>query len=291
MKKVLSGQPLSIPASEYNAFVDAAMEHRRRMAALDQGPLNMALPANRVLVRNDSGGVRGRFDVLGINGVVVSPTDNQESFLRQVIFKGVSPTDFNHQARFVVLAGPLAAGRIGHAYAAPAICTVKVAATADETDLRHADINNGIMTSLKARQDGSSRILWRATGTGEQWAVVQIGARRSEVMVRYGKATADWSSGDTITLTPCVSATSSTATGEPNITAIIISPGGASPRPIIHAGDRMAFLTAIDWTGYSTHLLLPSLQEDKGLPAGTGEGKVLQLDAFNQPFWGYVEAI
>lgn len=288
MKKVLSGQPLSIPAGDYNAFVDAAIEHRRRTAALDQNPLDMALPANRVLVRNDTGSTRNRFDVLGINGVVVSPTDNEESFLRQVIFKGVSPTDFNHQAKFIVLAEPLANGKIGRAYAAPAICTVKVAATADETGLSHADINNGVMTSLKARQDGSSRILWRATGTGEQWAVVQIGARRTEARVRYGTATADWSSGDTITLTPCVSATSSTATGEPNITAVIVSPGSASPKPIIHAGDRMAFLTAIDWTGYSTHLLLPSLPE--GLPAGTGQRKVLQLDAFNQPFWGYVES-
>jgi hypothetical protein len=59
--------------------------------------------------------------------------------------------------------------------------------------------------------------------------------------------------------------------------------------PIIKMNDILAFISFTNWSGMGESVLLPVLQ--KGLPAGTGQRKVLQLDDSNQPFWGYVEAI
>jgi len=288
MKKVQSGQRLSIPASDYNAFIEAALDHRGRQANQGQDLQPSSSPGGMVLVRNNTGVKRDRFDVLGIDGPAILPSVNEGAFAERVICKGVVPATVAHTGRFMVLAEPLDAGRVGRAFAY-GICPVKVDVPAGSASLMCAEIVNNTYTNLKAAQDGSARIVWRAGGSGVQWALVHLGAGRAGCVVRSGKAAADYSSGNTITLTPCISLTNPAPTGEPNITVTILSPSGASPMPIIQANDLLAFVSFINWAGQEESVLLPVAQ--KGLPAGTGQRKVLQLDASNQPFWGYVESI
>ena len=64
LRKVQSGQPLVIPASAYNAFIDAALDFRQRTAHIGQGAQPAFAQASIVLVRNDSGGDRQLVDTL-----------------------------------------------------------------------------------------------------------------------------------------------------------------------------------------------------------------------------------
>jgi hypothetical protein len=288
LKKVQSGQPLSIPAVDYNAFIEAALDYRRRSADQGQTPQGAPLQAGMVQVRNNTGGNRDRFDILGIDGPAILPSVNEQAFAQRVVFKGVTPAVSLHTGRFIVLAEPLAAGKVGRAYA-HGVCPLKVDVPAASTSLMYAEVVNNTYANLKASQDGSARVLWRAGGSGVQWALVHLGAGRGGVLIRFGRAAADFSGGNTITLTPCVSSTNSTVTGEPNVTVSILSPSNAAPMPVIKKDDILAFVSFINWAAQEESVLLPVLQ--KGLPAGTGQRKVLQLDGSNQPFWGYVEAI
>ena len=74
LRKVKPGDPLAIPAEAFNAFIDAARDVQSRRLAQRQGAQPAQDPGTTVvLVRNDSGADRDRFDVLGIAGPLISP--------------------------------------------------------------------------------------------------------------------------------------------------------------------------------------------------------------------------
>ena len=171
--KVQSGEKLRIPAAAYNAFIDTALDLRRRQQAAQQNATPEARQTGIILVRNDSGADRGRFDVLGVSGVVITPGDNPDAFKSKVALVGVSPTEAQHAGRFVVLLEPIVSGKIGQACAAGVtIARVDVV----DTDHRFADVSDGTAAQLKITQSGAGAILWKESGTGVKWVVVRIGA-------------------------------------------------------------------------------------------------------------------
>ena len=174
LRKVQSGQPLAIPASAYNTFIDAALDFRQRTAHIGQGAQPTFQQASVVLVRNDSGGDRQRFEVLGVDGPVIDPSYNEEEFKNRMALACVSPAVDTHEGRFVVLAEPIGSGKIGRAFAA-GVCVVKLNVV-DETEEPHfAEIVSGTTANLDVNRRGSAGILWRVGGTGVQWAVVRLG--------------------------------------------------------------------------------------------------------------------
>ena len=72
-RKVRSGQPLRIPAAAYNAFVDAAVDLRRRERNANAGPALEPAQRGIVLVRNDSDDDIEPYHALAITGVLVQP--------------------------------------------------------------------------------------------------------------------------------------------------------------------------------------------------------------------------
>jgi hypothetical protein len=174
MKKVQSGQPLVIPAGAYNAFIDAALDFRQRTAHIGQGAQPSFAQSGIVLARNDSGGDRQRFEVLGVDGPVIDPSSNEEEFKNRVALACVAPAADTHEGRFVVLAEPVVVGKIGRAFAA-GVCAVKLDVPDEDHEWRFAGIADGATANLKAHHRGSAAILWRAGGTGVQWAVVRLG--------------------------------------------------------------------------------------------------------------------
>jgi len=66
MKKVQTGDPLVVPAQAYNAFVDAAKDFQQRTRHVGQQATPGYRCAGIVLVKNESGEDRDRFDVLGL---------------------------------------------------------------------------------------------------------------------------------------------------------------------------------------------------------------------------------
>ena len=187
MKKVQSGQPLVIPAGAYNAFIDTALDFRQRTTHLGQGRQPSFAQASLVLVRNDSGSDLDRFEILGIDAPVIDPVDNEEAFKNRVAVSGVTPViappeedppdedpEDSHEGRFVVLAEPVKIGKIGRAFAA-GVCPVKIDVADESQDCRFAEIAEDLSSNLEVNPSGSAAILWRAGGTGLQWALVRLG--------------------------------------------------------------------------------------------------------------------
>jgi hypothetical protein len=171
--KVQSGEKLRIPAAAYNAFIDTALDLRRRQQTSQQDSTPQARQTGIILVRNDSGADRGRFDVLGVSGVVITPTDNPDAFKSKIALIGASPAEAQHAGRFVVLLEPIAASKIGQACASGVtIARVDVV----DTEHQFADVSDGSAAQLKSAEGGAGAILWKESGTGVKWAVVRIGA-------------------------------------------------------------------------------------------------------------------
>ena len=89
IRKVQPGEPLKIPAAAYNAFVDAANSTKAAMLRNGQDAGNLG--AGTVLVRNATGADLGRFSIVGIDGPVISPTDNLTEFQNRIVLSGVEP--------------------------------------------------------------------------------------------------------------------------------------------------------------------------------------------------------
>ncbi|MGH9896441.1 MAG: hypothetical protein ACREA0_31480, partial [bacterium] len=64
LRKVKSGDPLNIPASAYNAFVDAAVDLRQRQHNAAGDPQRLRRDNDVILVLNSTGSTVNRFGVL-----------------------------------------------------------------------------------------------------------------------------------------------------------------------------------------------------------------------------------
>jgi len=170
-KKVRPGDRLEIPARTFNAFIDAARDlqqrrHDRRSRAEPCFP-----HTGIVLVANHSGQDRSRFDVLGLEGPIVSPEDNLVEFERRPTFRGVRPSTA-HRGRFVVLLEPLDAGRIGRAVVA-GVSVVRL--RVDDPLDGCCEIEPRQCHHLRSCLDGSAQILWKQHSGGTCWAIVRLG--------------------------------------------------------------------------------------------------------------------
>lgn len=105
---------------------------------------------------------------------VIDPASNEEEFKNRLALACGTPAADTHEGRFVVLAEPIASGRIGRAFAA-GVCAVKLDVPDEDHEWRFAEIAGSATANLKAHHRGSAMILWRAGGTGVQWAVVRLG--------------------------------------------------------------------------------------------------------------------
>jgi len=175
LQKVQSGQKLVIPAAAYNSFIDAAVDYRRRTAQIGQKAEPAQRQASIVLVRNDSGSDQNRLAVLGIDSPIIDPVTNEDEFKNRVALSCVTPAENTHEGKFVVLAEPIATGKIGRAYAA-GVCPAQIVVLDEDAEAyQHADIFDAYAGGLFATPNGSASILWKEEGTGLKWAVVRFG--------------------------------------------------------------------------------------------------------------------
>ena len=198
LKKVQTGDPLRIPARAYNAFVDAARDLQGRQQEIGGATRREFRQTGIVLVKNSSGADRDRFDVLGVDGVIFTPTDNLDEFKNQVVLKGITPAEDDHLGRFVVLLEPLADGEIGRA-CVDGVCPARI--DVQDADDRFADVKDADAASLLGGAFGAASILWKEDGTGVKWAVVRIGEEPAVplgVIVMWSGSVADIPAGWTL---------------------------------------------------------------------------------------------
>ena len=176
LQKVSPGDPLRIPATTFNTFIDVARDHQQRQHDARRRAQHAQLNTGIVAVLNESGADRERFDVLGISGVIIKPADNAEEFQQRVTVRGVVPTSA-HVGRFVVLFEPLSASRIGQALI-DGVCVARV--RMDDEDHQHAEIAAGDAAQLYSGANGSAQLLWvepveDRADPEVAWAVVRLG--------------------------------------------------------------------------------------------------------------------
>jgi len=173
LKKVQRGQPLTIPANTFNAFVDAALDYQKRKLSQQSTGMRSERQHGIVLVRNDSGADRDRFDVLGVSGPVFDPATDPEAFKNYPAMTGVTPTEDDHLGKFVILLEPVPAGKLARAIAT-GVVTARVDVPDEDYPYRLADITDGSAANLTVAKIGSAAILWREGGIGVQWALFRL---------------------------------------------------------------------------------------------------------------------
>ena len=114
-KKTAAGRPLEIPATTWNAMIDAARSHVEQQHNQTTDATAAFRQSGIVKVRNQSGQPLERFAVLGIDSPVLEPSSSQREFKNQVALDAIVPTE-PHRGRFVILLEPLRPGRMGRAW-------------------------------------------------------------------------------------------------------------------------------------------------------------------------------
>jgi hypothetical protein len=176
LKKVRPGDPLVIPAATFNTFIDAARDYQERQRSTQRDAHRDQLDSGIVLVRNESGADRERFDVLGIEGPIIERVDNEEEFKQRVALRGVVPST-PHAGKFAILLEPAKDQAIVRA-CVDGVCVVRVRMV-DEAHTS-ADIAVGVASRLESGDSGTARLLWVEPVEDRQdpeiaWTVARIG--------------------------------------------------------------------------------------------------------------------
>lgn len=180
LTKVKPGDPLKIPAETFNAFVEAARDFQERQRSAGRDSQRDFRQAGIVLVRNESGADRDRFEVLGIEGPIIKPGINLDAFKDRVALRGVVPRR-RHKGRFAILLEPAAVGETVRAVV-DGVCPVRVKMV-DECD-RFADVRQGVTARLESAPSGAAYLLWiQPKSERDQptiaWTIARIGVPAS----------------------------------------------------------------------------------------------------------------
>lgn len=176
LRKVRRGDPLVIPARTFNSFIEVAREFQdRQRSAQQRHAVHRPPDTGIVLVRNESGADRDRFDVLGIEGPIFTRAESEDTFRQRVALRGVVPTAA-HAGRFAVLLEPARDQAIVRA-CVDGVCIVQVRMV-DEGHTS-ADVAYGVASRLESGS-GAARLLWiESPGDRDTpdiaWTVARIG--------------------------------------------------------------------------------------------------------------------
>ena len=178
MQKVHQGEKIIIKASTWNSFIDAANFAKDSKLNNWGKPLKSGVSAGIVLVKNMEAQARDRFTALVITGICISPDANEDEFLSCVpVFEGSKMTEARADKPYVILMEPIASQAIGRAMIL-GVTPAKVVVNDSEDGF--AVPRPGSQTGeLESSSTGVARILWKGTGSGAQWCIVQLGGAGS----------------------------------------------------------------------------------------------------------------
>ncbi|MBL0920933.1 MAG: hypothetical protein IBJ10_02260 [Phycisphaerales bacterium] len=182
-RKALAGEPLRMPASAYNGFIDAALDLRNRRGQPSRPPPGGASDRAVVFILNASEDDVPRFGVLGIAGPLIDPADNPREFGARVMLSGDTPAIEDHFGKFAVAIEPILAGKVGRAMV-DGVGIARVHVPAGAATPAAADVEDGNVERLKIAPDGAARILWIEPGDdGDKLAIVRLRDRESDVCI------------------------------------------------------------------------------------------------------------
>lgn len=167
------GDPLRIPAAEYNAILRLLQDRD----SLRAGP--HATRSETILIKNLSQNNCPRFGVLSVIQPLILPTENLPEFTSAIRFGGQPPQTDADLDHFAIAQEPIPAGAIGQAIiSGPTIARINVTGES----LPAARPVTGQVNALETSPIGPI-ILWREGGTGEQYAILDLSQRQQ--LVRF----------------------------------------------------------------------------------------------------------
>ena len=128
-------------------------------------------------VYNYSGYNRAAFEVLGISGSQLAPTEAENAFYSQLLLTGEACTNPTHNGKIAVLQAYTPDGQVG-----PAVLQGVTQVKLSVQDEYHTFAYPGSDGTLKTGYGGSAQILYKESGTGEKLGVVRLG---TPVQARY----------------------------------------------------------------------------------------------------------
>lgn len=194
LKKVQRGQALRIPASAYNAFIDAAADFRNRTLGIESRYKQRDSRSGVVIVRNQSGSALDQFAVVELGSVIIGPSDNEQEFRSRTTFDVTTPAE--EPGPMAILQEPIAAGGTGRAMVF-GVTPVRVDVTDEEHE--YAEVTPSEPGYLTSAETGAARVLYKESGTGEVWAVVYFPASSPGGPLRLSGFDPDRADGEPLT--------------------------------------------------------------------------------------------
>jgi len=174
---VSSGQKLSkaITSHDWNDVQAMLREFRNGRLSFGADGSNSPYVASVVWVKNTSANDVEPGDVLGLGNPVTTPTNNANEFKSFLAFEGSIPsTSTPHYGQYAVCqeAARKTDGFCRAVVAGVTFCKLTITHTLDPA----AEITNSSTTGLTTGYVGTSRILWKDTGTGSgKWGLIRVG--------------------------------------------------------------------------------------------------------------------
>lgn len=120
------------------------------------GPLRTYRATDVVQIENGSGDDLDFYDILGVDGPLLTPTENEGEWLNQPTLVGSTPTTA-HAGRMAILLEPAVEGRIARAVVS-GVCQARVRMLSESHRL--ADVDPGATGQLLSGTAGAVQILW-----------------------------------------------------------------------------------------------------------------------------------
>lgn len=170
-REIQRGQVLSgIPSNSWNAFVDATRKinalvgRGNGQASSDQGSTVF------IQVRNDTDALVPVGGILVLSDVLFLPADRESVVFEGLQFSGLAPDSTGTDYFYVVALEPIAEGKIGRGVIQGA-SWARINLTSED----HGFVKHGSNPDYLVSNEFRGRpIIWRALGTGEQWAIVGL---------------------------------------------------------------------------------------------------------------------
>lgn len=172
MNKVSTGEKFKVKANTWNSFIDAANHYKNTQMSLGSEALRGNVKTGIVLVSNDSGGLLEQFSPVILNDLIIQPDNDekeQEFKSRVPVFSGKKVSADNKDKPFAILQVPLESEKLGKALL-QGISPVKV--NIGNESHKYAKLS---AAGLVSTSSGIGRILWKESGTGEKWVLLQLG--------------------------------------------------------------------------------------------------------------------
>ena len=189
-KKLQTGDPLPevTGASYHNALRDALKWVDAQRNKVGQGGGEKLRPSGGIiLIQNNSGSDRDRFEVLGLDVPAILPSDSLPSFQQQYPMKGVLPVAANHVGRFAITLEGIPSGQFGYAMVS-GVTPVQINLTAAPTFATETVIAgavDGVATHLEINKSGAVQVLWCDTAgsyPAAVWAIVRFSGSSSSLV-------------------------------------------------------------------------------------------------------------